>query len=297
MANNTRQAVAEAKRRYQKNKDIYMSLFSLLFHNCVDIKNLPKEIPKRYLLDTLLKFGAIAYDPRTRLFLRFVYGEIDVYGLPQRYQLYGYNGYNVWRNADEVVILRANDILFPLYDYFEDKANKLADLDVAINQNLDGIKTTSIIRVSDKSTLLTLANINEARQIGASLIFADKNIVTGIFDKEDTGVEYLVDKLLENRRVILNETLSAIGIAVANTEKRERVQEIEVLASTGFAKDMLKTLCDTVNYDIKNGIEMLSEDILKDETLVNNIIEDLNFRFIPNTSLFNMKQGEVNNEE
>ena len=68
-----------------------------------------------------------------------------------------------------------------------------------------------------------------------------------------TGAEYLVDKLQEARKIVLNETLSTIGISVANTDKKERVQSVEVLASQGYAMDCLSTLVDTFNYDAEQG--------------------------------------------
>ena len=47
--------------------------------------------------------------------------------------------------------------------------------------------------------------------------------------------------------------MSYIGVSTANTDKRERVQGVEVRASQGFAKDMLNTLVETFNYDAEQG--------------------------------------------
>lgn len=251
---NTRQSTKTAERKRRSYKDKYLSLFSMLFNNSVEVENIPDKLPKRYLLRNLLMKGAIAYDKQTELFLPFVYSEIDVYGLPKRYQLYGYNGFNVWRNVDEVVILRANDISFGLYAYFEQQAEKLVDLDLSIEQNLNAIKVTSVVRVNDKSTLLSLANAENARQVGSMVIYVDKNLqLDSALTQANTGATYLVDKLQQARQIVLNETLSTIGISVANTDKRERVQTTEVLASQGYAMDCLQTLIDTFNYDAEVG--------------------------------------------
>ena len=51
-----------------------------------------------------------------------------------------------------------------------------------------------------------------------------------------------IDKLLETRKEILNEALSTIGIAFANSDKRERVQGLEVLAIEGYKVDCKNTL-------------------------------------------------------
>ena len=47
--------------------------------------------------------------------------------------------------------------------------------------------------------------------------------------------------------------MSLLGVATANTEKRERVQCIEVLASQNFANDFINCCIDTFNYDAKIG--------------------------------------------
>lgn len=257
-----------------------MSLFSMLFHNCVKIENLPTELPKRYLLRQLLRRGAIAYDKITSMYLPFVAMELNQYALPVRYTLYGYRGMNVQREAKDVVILRANDIQYSLLEYFNQQANLIAKYDVAIEQNLEAIKVASLIKVNSKETLLSLANADYARQIGASIVFTDKTLnLDSTLTCAQTGAQYLVDKLQEARRIVLNETLSVIGISTANTDKRERVQTMEVLSSLGFAKDCLNTLVDTFNYDAEMG--------------------GLEMRFKPNTAIndTNIQNEGGNNEE
>ena len=69
----------------------------------------------------------------------------------------------------------------------------------------------------------------------------------------DTNAQYLVDKLLENRKKVLNETLSAIGINMPNVDKRERVQGEEIRSSQGYALDSLNILIDTFNHDAEIG--------------------------------------------
>ena len=54
-------------------------------------------------------------------------------------------------------------------------------------------------------------------------------------------------------RIILNETLSSVGINIANTDKRERVQEAEIRASQSYALDSLSVLFETFNHDAEIG--------------------------------------------
>ena len=110
----------------------------------------------------------------------------------------------------------------------------------------------SIISVRDTAELLSLANYEYARRIGASVVYKEKGVENTV-KVESTNAQYLVDKLLEARKEVINETLASIGIAVANTDKRERVQGLEVMASQGYAQDKLNTLVDTFNYDAEIG--------------------------------------------
>lgn len=254
MATNTREARKEALKKRTIYFNNYMAQFCILFNESVEVENLPSDLPKRYLLRVLRNKGGIAYDKFTSLYLPYVEKGIDVYGLPLEYSLIGYNGFVVSRKPNEVVILRANDLKYPITEYFEQQIYKLVDLDLAIEQNLDSIKTCSIAEVSDESQLLSLANEYQAKRIGATVIFKNKKALTGSEIKvSKTEAQYLVDKLLENRKKILNETLSSIGINMPNVDKRERVQDNEIRASQGFALDSLNALIHTFNHDAEIG--------------------------------------------
>ena len=249
---NTKKEYRKAQQKRLSYKNNYISLFTELFHNSVEVEN--SDIPKRYLLRTLLHKGGIAYDLKTGLYLPYDGVGVDVYGLPTSYNLIGQNGYFVNREVEDVVILRANDIKFPMYQYFLQQAERVTDLDMSIDQNLEAIKTMAIAYVDDNKQLLSIMNAVENRRIGSTIIFENKKAAIGAGIKcESTGAQYLVDKLMEARRQMLDETFSHIGISVANTDKRERVQGMEVMASQGLAKDMISTLVETFNYDAEFG--------------------------------------------
>ena len=255
MAINTRSAVKEALKKSQEYKETYLKRFSTFFHNAVKIEtNEFKDLPKRYLLETLMNKGAIAFDRSLRLFLPFTQSGVDIYGLPTQYTLIGMNGFNKLCTPDEVVILRANDLRVPLQIYLEQQASKLADIDMAIEQNLNAIRTMSLVEVPDKATMLSFSNLESAREIGASVVFVNKSAnIQGNIKVSSTGAEYLIDKLQEARREILNETFQTLGIGTMNTYKKERVQSAEVEASNFYTIDSINTLIDTFNYDADFG--------------------------------------------
>ena len=254
MANNTRQEVRESIKRRQQYENDYRSLFSMLFNNSIIVENLPVDLPKRYLLRVLRNKGGIAYDKETGLFLPFTKIGIDVYGLPKAYHLIGYNGLVLQRDVKDVVILRANDLEYSISEYIDNQVKKLVDYDLAIEQNLEAIKTMTIWEVPDQSTLLSITNLQHAKRMGSTFAIVNKKAISGIESKVyNTGAQYLIDKLRQDRKECMNETLSAIGINVANVDKKERVQDAEIRASQGFALDCIQTLIDTFNHDAELG--------------------------------------------
>lgn len=281
MSNLTRQAMRDAEKRRAELTSYYSSQFCALFHNSIKVENLPEDLPKRYLLKELYEHGAIAYDKETKLYLPFSAIGINQYGLPTRYNLIRYVGGSMERDANEVVILRMNDIQQNIKFYIDVNIKKLVDIDMAIEQNLDAIKTMTLIEVENHNTLMSLDNMNLARRVGASVVFVNKgsgSVKLGdTFKATNTGAEYLVDRLQENRRHILNETFSILGTALANTEKKERVQGMEILASENYALDMLNTGIDTFNYDAKVG--------------------NLDIRLVGNTNLVRVSEVQLENME
>lgn len=254
MGNNTRNSIRNAIKKRQEYFNNYYCDFTSLFHNSVGVEKLPNDLPKRYLLKILFTKGGIAYDKQTKLFLPFVEKGIDVYGLPQSYTLVGFDGFVVDRKPNEVVILRANDLKYPLELYICQQINKIVDMDLAIEQNLEAIKTMTIAEVNDESSLLSLVNEANAKRVGATIVYRNRNSMTGAEIKvNSTGAQFLVDKLMQARKEIMNETLSKMGINVANVDKRERVQDLEIRASQGYALDSINTLINTFNHDAEIG--------------------------------------------
>lgn len=265
---NTRAARREAEFKRNQEKQNYIDQFLAMAHNSVKFENLDDDTPKRYMLKTLFKNGQIAYDKETGLWLRAIGKGIDVYGMPKSWQLFGANGFTVERKPDQVVVCRLNDLSAPLLPFLERQADKLVDIDSALAQNLDAIRTMTIAEVADETQLLSLVNEYEARRVGATVVYKNRNAAMpgdSSIKVQSTGAQYLVDRLAEYRNQVFNETLARIGTISANTDKRERVQGLEVMSAQGFAIDSLYIIVDTFNYDAEVG--------------------GLDIRLTPNTSL------------
>lgn len=271
----TRNERREAEKALSENEQIYYDYFMSLLHNSVKFEGLG-DTPKRYIMRELIAAGSIAYDKITGLYLRYNGTGVDIYGLPNKYQLFGYNGFSVWRKPKDVVILRINDRSTALYPFIEKQSKLLADLDSFLTQNLDACRTMTVVEIDDPSQGLSALNEANARRVGAALIIKNKNAMKGSELKATTtGAQWLVDQVQQVRMEIINETLQRLGISTANTSKRERVQGMEVAASQGAALDSIYVMCDTFNYDAEQG--------------------GLSVRMIPNTSL-TVESNEVVDE-
>lgn len=226
----------------------------------------------------LIENGAIAYDKETGLYLRFTpSGTLDTYGLPTAYTLWGYDGLTLTRKPDEIVILRINDISEPIKPYLQLQAEKVVKFDTAIEQNLEAIRTMTIFECDSDNQALQMVNQAENRRIGATLFFQRRSSFSGVqTSATNTNAQYLIDKLMEARQKVLNETYASIGIATANTDKRERVQGLEVNTSLSFAMDSVYLITDTFNYDAERG--------------------GLSIRMYPNTSLIDLWGDKGENE-
>ena len=249
----TRNERREAERKLSEDAQIYYDYFLSLLHNSVKFEGLG-DTPKRYIMRQLISSGSIAYDKVTKLYLRYNESGIDVYGLPTKYQLFGYNGLSVWRKPKDVVILRINDSSSPLNPFLEKQAALLADLDSFLRQNLDACRTMTVVEIDDASQAFTALNEANTRKVGAALVIRNRNAMKGTDMKATTtGAQWLVDQVQQVRTEVINETLQRLGISTANTSKRERVQGMEVVASQGAALDSIYVMCDTFNYDAEQG--------------------------------------------
>lgn len=271
----SRQERKHAEKRRNEIALDYRNRLGLIFENSITFENLPTELPKRYLTRVLREKGGIAYDKISGLYLPYVRMGIDVYGLPTGYTLVGYDGTVFTRRADEVIILRTNPHSVPIQQFLDIQIDKIVEFDISILQNLDAVKTMSVIDVPDIKMLNTLQNLDDSRRIGASVAFAS-SLATKSLNVFSTNAQFFIDKLNEARREIWNDTLAYLGVSTANVDKRERVQSAEVVATEGYSYDCLNILIDTFNYDAEIG--------------------GLPIRVRANTIMYEQLENEINNE-
>ena len=219
--------------------------------------NVPTYCSRDYILNCLLLQG------------KFVVTEIGgcVYALEC-----GIAGINAYNRPTEVIIsnpvlgdhrrtIGVDCVLWYLYDdiiyrtinqMLDKYSYQLAAVDAGIDINLLNTRVAMIFDVPDKSMVSTAKEIYKSIARGDPAVFVSKSLKADgerlNFYNLNVVNTFIVDKMQDAKRTIINEFLTAIGINSANTDKRERltVSEVdsnnqEIDLSTAYIQDNLRT--------------------------------------------------------
>lgn len=167
--------------------------------------------------------------------------QLDVYGYPIKYNVWGMNGYNE-------TVPAANGT--PCYDTITKEnplykinlfANRLAKIDASIDVNADNQKTPYIIKTTEDQ-LLTVKNMMRLVANGERAIFSPKGKESQdyILDAVLTPAPYVADKLQDTKFDLLSEFLNFCGIFSGAINKAERVTNGENAASLGLIRTARK---------------------------------------------------------
>ena len=245
----------------------YLSRLSELAMSMFKWKNLPDTVDERFLEYTLFYEGAVVFfkDESMRsdqlkekggyLALQVVLGgNLNVYRVPNNRKAYAVNGYiNNELNAKNSVIIWNNMIRLPEYGRMMFYANKLYQIDRAIDVNVKGQRFPIAI-LCDENQRLTMKNVYMQYDGNEPFIFGDKNLDLSGIQVINTGSPYVADKLQQLKNNIWSEAMMCLGIPNSPSEKKERLVANEAkvsqggtLASRSSRLEMRKTACDEIN--------------------------------------------------
>lgn len=162
------------------------------------------------------------------------------------------------RTLDEDAVLIYLERLYGNYFYNYSElirfyAVKLAMCDISIDVNLLNTRIAHVIEVESKAQAATVDSAYDKLSNGEPLVVLRKDTLSGaginaIFNNVQNT--YIVNDILDSKRTIINEFLTAIGVNNANTDKKERVIESEVAANdmeldinTVVVRERLKEQC------------------------------------------------------
>ena len=224
-----------ARRNNATYLQYYMHLTELAM-SMFEWKNLPDTVDARFLELTLFEDGQIVFFKDEELgYLCLqcaVNGGFNVYRIPTNRRAYAVNGYqkNLTEN-DSVIIynnfLRTNSMLD-----VRNFAERLYNIDRAIDVNINAQKTPILIKC-DEQQRLTMLNTYQQYDGNQPVIFGDKALNTNAFQVLNTGAPLVADKLYTLKTQLWNECLTYLGISNINVQKKERLITDEVTRNQG----------------------------------------------------------------
>lgn len=249
----------------------YLSRLSELAMSMFKWKNMPDSIDTRFLEYTLFYEGAALFfkdeDLTTRnlqdnmreengayLSLQVALGgDLNVYRVPNSRRAYAVNSYNKMLGADNSVIIWNNMLRMPEYGRMMFYAQKLYQIDRAIDVNVKGQRFPVAI-LCDEEQRLTMKNVYMQYDGNQPFIFGDKNLDLSNITTLNTGSPYVADKLQQLKNNIWAEAMMCLGIPNSPSEKKERLVANEAkvsqggtLASRSSRLEMRKTACREIN--------------------------------------------------
>ena len=265
-----------ARRNNATYLQYYMHLAELAM-SMFEWKNLPPTVDARFLELTLFEDGQIVFFKDEELgYLCLqcaVNGGFNVYRIPTNRRAYASNGYqkNLTEN-DSVIIynnfLRTNSMLD-----VRNFAERLYNIDRAIDVNINAQKTPILIKC-DEQQRLTMLNTYQQYVGNQPVIFGDKALNTNAFQVLNTGAPLVADKLYTLKTQLWNECLTYLGISNINVQKKERLITDEVTRNQGgtiasrYARlEARRQACDQINRMFGLDVECNYREDYRDITL------------------------------
>lgn len=178
--------------------------------------------------------------------------------------------FNQFFRTDKTGIIGVNSEIIHLFDDyfgFDDLVTRyaeiLAQIDRSINVNLMNCNVAMFFPAQNKKQADEIKEAYALATTGQPLITINKNAM-GDDQLEpllgNVKSNYIVDALLEARRNIINQFLTEVGIANANTDKKERLITDEVNQNNDETKAIISVVYENLKkcFDKVNQISGLS---------------------------------------
>ena len=243
--------------------DYWRSIFIAAALSRFEWQGLPQQIDTRYLELVLLGWGSGAFtrrlpghssDPENWWFGKVTeQGTRDIYDNPVRVDVRASNGYHKTRHtrpwvkkianqhktqkvvmAADAVLVWDNDRRAPLLPYIDLQARRLAEMDAAIDTQVNALKVPYLLSVSEEGRANAEKMYNQIAS-GQPAIYTSPTI-SGVVDisvlQSMPAGNYAGDVLLNDQLKIVSAVYTMLGIDNnAAAEKKERVQTAETLAN------------------------------------------------------------------
>lgn len=154
-------------------------------------------------------------------------------------------------------IVNLFDDFFGIDDLVTKYAEMLAQIDKDINVNLMNANVSLVYEAESKKEADAIKEAYGIATTGVPLVTINRDLMEHkkLTTLMDVGGNYIVDKLLNARRTIINAFLTEVGINNANSDKRERLITSEVNANN----DETEAMVSIMYRNIKSAMERINK--------------------------------------
>lgn len=176
-----------------------------------------------------------------------------------------------YKQGENCVLIRNNDIMFPTAPTIELFAMRLTDIQRAIDININAMKTPVLITGTEKQKL-SLKKTFEQWNGFEPVIYGDKALETDTIKALKVDAPVYFDKLQIQKNAFWNECMTFLGINNANMDKRERLVDDEVQANNeqiGLSASVMlkarKSACEQINAIFETNIDCCIRESVKEQ--------------------------------
>lgn len=268
----------------------YTDFFNLQPSQVKGRANTAVEYHKRYLYNKIYSLFDFTipkeWDLNWFRFWLFRYGSIAVLYTKEFgwvAQPYGVTELNVYYNPKKILvnnqfisnktgivdvncgIVHLFDDFFGIDDLVTKYAEMLAQIDKDININLMNANVSLVYEAESKKEADAIKEAYGTATTGKPLVTINRDLMNSkkLTSLIDVGANYIVDKLLNARRTIINAFLTEVGINNANAEKKERLITSEVNANNDETESIVSVMYGNIKASMEriNTISELKLDV------------------------------------
>lgn len=160
-------------------------------------------------------------------------GSLNQYGNPTTIRAYGMNGYQIYLNPDQYVIIYDNQMKVSNINTLRQYAIRLARTDNTIDVNIEAQKTPVLLTAQDEGALNSLKLAYRKYKTGQPVIASIGDTVASGVNSLTTNAPPVFNELEEYKQNLLAEVLTFCGVPNRGDPKRERMIVSEISAING----------------------------------------------------------------
>ena len=176
---------------------------------------------------------------------------------------------------EDCVVLKINANYTGCLDIIDYYAVKMAMISADVESNLINSKLSYLFTVKNQATANAVKKLYDQISQGNPAVVIDKDLKNEdgssnweVF-QQNLSSNYIVSDLLQDMRRIENEFCCKVGIPTTNTEKRERMSEVEVTRNDVETETLIDGWLERLNDDILKVNKMFPTVNLKVERRFN----------------------------